>query len=220
MQGSRPERKKGKQAGEVAEQTKRDMIDTALRVFARHGFEGVSLRDIALETGTTHGLIRHYFGTKEGLWQAAVDQAVRRYATALAPHTAEVMRDSSDALALAQDVVRNFLLVSARYPDILRIILHEGVSGGPRLNYALAQFAPLGDAMEPLLARLHQHGYVRQFNNRSFFLFLITGGAAPFALSAFTQAMIGETAGAETQLQEHIDRFNDTLFGTASAPPA
>lgn len=216
MDSSTPKRKKGKQAVEVAEYTRRNMVETALRVFASHGFEGISLRDLAAEIGATHGLIRHYFGTKEGLWQAAVDHAVARYAAALAPHIAHAESDSREPVALAKDVIQNFLLVSARYPDLLRIILHEGVRGGSRLEYALAQFAPFGAALEPLLMRLQQQEQLLQFNNRTFFLFLVTGGAAPLALSAFTQAMTDEEAGSEMQLHQHIERFTTTLFGGAA----
>jgi AcrR family transcriptional regulator len=176
----------------------------------------VSVRDVAIATGAAHGLIRHYFGTKEGLWQAAVDQAVARYARALEPHIAKIRSGSSEPLALAKDVVRNFLLVSARHPDILRIILHEGVTGGPRLQYALTQFAPLGNAMEPLLIHLQQQGYVQQFNNRTFFLFLVTGGAVPFALTAFTETLLEEEVGSEIQVQQHIDQCIATLFGRSS----
>jgi AcrR family transcriptional regulator len=200
----------------VAEHTKQTMVETALRVFATHGFEGISLREMAGEMGTTHGLIRHYFGTKDGLWQAAVDHAVARYAAALAPHIARVADDLTEPVALAKDVVHNFLLVSAHYPDLLRIILHEGVRGGARLEYALAQFAPFGAALEPLLRRVQQQGQLEHLNNRTFFLLLVTGGAAPFALAAFTQAMIDEGAGAEIQIHQHIDRFIVTLFGSSS----
>jgi AcrR family transcriptional regulator len=201
LKSSLSKRKKGKQAVEVAEHTKQSMVETALRVFAMHGFEGISLRDIAVEMGTTHGLIRHYFGSKDGLWQAAVDHAVARYASALAPHIAHVASDMQEPVALAANTVQNFLLVSARYPDLLRIILHEGVRGGLRLEYALAQFAPFGVAMEPLLVRLQQEGQLTQFNNPTFFLFLVTAGAAPFALSAFTQALLNDEAGSATQIQ-------------------
>lgn len=215
-------RKAGKQPAESAEQTRHSIINAALRVFALQGFEGVSLRDIAVEAGTTHGLIRHYFGTKEGLWQAAVDDAVARYAAALVPYSSENLAAISDPVAVAADVVRHWLRVSAHYPDIIRLVLHEGINGGPRLTYALAQFAPLGERMEPLLALLHQRGYARHFDNQTFFLFLVTAGAAPFALTAFTTMLTGDDIRSEAQLQRHTERTIATLFGTTSAvlPPA
>ena len=43
---------------------------------ARDGFARVTLRDVAAEVGVVHGLIRHYFPTREQLVAAAFDAAV------------------------------------------------------------------------------------------------------------------------------------------------
>lgn len=48
--------------------------DAAIRCYARHGFE-VGLRAIAEEAGVSLGLIRHHFGSKDGL-RAACDARV------------------------------------------------------------------------------------------------------------------------------------------------
>ncbi len=39
----------------------------ARRLFAEHAIRAVSVRDVAKEAGVTHGLVHHYFGTKEQL---------------------------------------------------------------------------------------------------------------------------------------------------------
>ncbi len=217
IQQSSPKRA-GKQAAEIAEQTKRAMVEAALRVFAQHGFDGVSLRDIATEAATTHGLIRHHFGDKEGIWQAAVDHAVGRYTTALTPYAQQATREVADPVELTQAVIRHFILVSAAYPEIVRLILHEGMRGGARLDYALGQFAPLGQQMAPLLTQVQQRGFLHHFDNRTFFIFLLTTGAAPFALSALVQWVIEDDIGSERQAQEHADRVIATLFGHRRVP--
>ena len=43
------------------------VIDAAGELFSRHGFDGVSLRDIAKKAGVNHGLIHRHFGSKENL---------------------------------------------------------------------------------------------------------------------------------------------------------
>ncbi|MEM7671360.1 MAG: helix-turn-helix domain-containing protein [Pseudomonadota bacterium] len=55
-------------------QLKQRLLDAALRLFAEHGRDGVSLRDIADEAEATHGSIRHHFGTKDNLYLAAIMQ--------------------------------------------------------------------------------------------------------------------------------------------------
>lgn len=52
------------------------IIAATLRLVARDGFAGVTLRDVAAEVGVVHGLIRHYFATREQLVAAAFDAAV------------------------------------------------------------------------------------------------------------------------------------------------
>ena len=49
------------------------LIKTSLALFAEKGFDAVSVRDIAKASGVSLGLVRHHFGSKEGL-RAAVDQ--------------------------------------------------------------------------------------------------------------------------------------------------
>ena len=53
------------------------IIAATLRLVARDGFAGVTLRDVAAEVGVVHGLIRHYFATREQLVAAAFDAAVQ-----------------------------------------------------------------------------------------------------------------------------------------------
>ncbi|TCO59275.1 TetR/AcrR family transcriptional regulator [Actinocrispum wychmicini] len=50
------------------------LVDAALVVFARHGVEGASIKDIGREAGVAPALIYHYFPSKEALLAAAVDK--------------------------------------------------------------------------------------------------------------------------------------------------
>ncbi|MCH0539714.1 TetR/AcrR family transcriptional regulator [Streptomyces sp. MUM 203J] len=50
------------------DRTSRAVIrDEALRLFAEHGVDGVSVRQIAAAAGVSPGLVVHHFGSKEGL---------------------------------------------------------------------------------------------------------------------------------------------------------
>jgi len=50
----------------IAQETKRKLIlDAAVRVFARSGYHGARVGDIATEAGVAHGLLYHYFSSKE-----------------------------------------------------------------------------------------------------------------------------------------------------------
>jgi AcrR family transcriptional regulator len=50
----------------IAEQDKRKRIlDAAVRVFAEHGYHGARVGDIAKDAGVAHGLLYHYFASKD-----------------------------------------------------------------------------------------------------------------------------------------------------------
>jgi TetR/AcrR family transcriptional regulator, fatty acid metabolism regulator protein len=50
----------------IAQQDKRKVIlDAAIRVFAEHGYHGSRVGDIAEDAGVAHGLLYHYFASKD-----------------------------------------------------------------------------------------------------------------------------------------------------------
>lgn len=49
------------------------ILDAAREAFAEHGFEAASLRSIARRAGVDPALVHHYFGTKDGLFAAAME---------------------------------------------------------------------------------------------------------------------------------------------------
>ena len=74
-----------------------EILDGARRAFARHGYEGATVKVLEAETGLSRGAIFHHFRDKEALFLAlAEDDAAR---TAEVVHRAglvQVMRDLRD----------------------------------------------------------------------------------------------------------------------------
>ncbi len=52
------------------EETRRNLIDAGLRLFACAGYDSASVKQIAQEAGVAQGLLYHYFESKEKLLQA------------------------------------------------------------------------------------------------------------------------------------------------------
>ena len=57
-----------------AEERRKQLIDTALGLFAAKGFENTTTKEIAEASGVAQGLIYHYFAGKEELLFAAADR--------------------------------------------------------------------------------------------------------------------------------------------------
>ncbi len=52
---------------------RREIVDAALRIFARYGYSGGSLRQIADEVGVTPAALARHFGNKDGLLQVVLE---------------------------------------------------------------------------------------------------------------------------------------------------
>lgn len=72
-------------ARKSAEDRREELVRAAIALVARKGFAAVTLRDVAAEVGVAHGLIRHYFASREALLAAAFDTAVREALAELPP---------------------------------------------------------------------------------------------------------------------------------------
>jgi TetR/AcrR family transcriptional regulator len=105
------------------------VLRSAEVLFSRHGFEGVSLRDIASDSGISMGLIQYHFKTKEGLYEAVREAAMRAYL--------EAQRDSFalpvDAFEpfIRQGMGRYFDFLS-NHPTLPRLALWADLEGDPR----------------------------------------------------------------------------------------
>src|ERR671930_1407894 len=66
------------------------MLDAAEAVFGKHGFQAASMDEIARRSGITKALLYQYFGSKEGLCEAAVERSRARLFDALRDATAAV----------------------------------------------------------------------------------------------------------------------------------
>lgn len=65
-----------------ADRTRERLREAAATLFASRSFDSVSTRDIARQAGVDAALIHHYFGSKEGLFQAVMDNSVQAHRAA------------------------------------------------------------------------------------------------------------------------------------------
>lgn len=73
------------------------LVEIALERFARDGFHGVSVDEVAAAAGVTKPMVYSYFGSKEGLFIACAEHAAERLATAL-ERSAERHQDAEERM--------------------------------------------------------------------------------------------------------------------------
>lgn len=68
------DKKQGRRSAKDAQQTKKQILLVAMKLFCEQGYQGVSLRNISELAGVSHSLIRYHFGSKEQIWYAVSDK--------------------------------------------------------------------------------------------------------------------------------------------------
>lgn len=125
-----------------SEETRRqDLIVATLDAIAESGLKGATVREIAERAGVTPGLIRHYFVSKDLLFQAAY-RAVMMTMFETADHEADAA--GTDAITR----LRVFVLANFKPPII-----------DPR-NLSLWATFISQISVEPELAAIHREGYL------------------------------------------------------------
>ena len=70
-----PPRGRGRpRAGDELDVTR--LLAAALDAFAQAGYDGMSVRELSRRLGVSHALLTARFGSKEGLWFAAMEQVL------------------------------------------------------------------------------------------------------------------------------------------------
>ena len=161
----------------IAQEDRRKLIlDAAIRVFAEHGYHGSRVGDIAEDAGVAHGLLYHYFASKEDVLRTIFvenwGQLIARFRAVEASH--EPAQDKLDGIAkillrtwrndpalvtvMVREVARSHEL-EAQVEDvreafgIIQRVIEEGQASGafrPDVDARLASWVVYG-ALEEIL---------------------------------------------------------------------
>jgi TetR/AcrR family transcriptional regulator, fatty acid metabolism regulator protein len=100
---------------------RRQILDAAIRVFARQGFHSTRVSDIADEAGVAYGLVYHYFKSKE---EVLNELFTERWSLLLAAID-EADADSRPPRAKLETVAA-FIIESYRHdPELMKVIIVE-----------------------------------------------------------------------------------------------
>lgn len=183
------------------------LLQIASAHFARFGFDGASLRAIADEAGLAHGVIRHYFGSKDALWEAAADFLFGQVHAAMADAIAEV--DLNDAVARLDAQVRATVQTAARIPHLASFVMQGGIAGGARYDWLVEKHLrpAYAFALEPF-HQLTREQRATRIDPHFAFIMATNAALGPFAQSANSRAL----AGMDMADPDIADAYADTLI--------
>lgn len=182
--------------------------DAALRLFGERGVEGTTVRDIAAAAGVSGGLVRHHFGSKEGLRNACDAYALDR-----------LMRLKEQAVLEGQMGTPGFL--AGAQPALLalyRYLARAMLDGSPA---AAAMFDEMVSLGEQWLAE-HHPGQVDDARAYSALLVAMELGALSLkdALSRAVGADIFSPEGHLRLAKAKIDFYSQPLLSPELAAQA
>jgi AcrR family transcriptional regulator len=128
----------------------------ALELFATRGFEATSIRSVAMAAGVTHGLVRHHFGSKEGLRQAVDLEVLGRVREMF---YGSLARDA-DSPAEAMRRLRTFIGFLGSEPMTLDYLARTMLERGPRAGIVFRLFY---DGARAELIVLEKAGLARSY---------------------------------------------------------
>jgi TetR/AcrR family transcriptional regulator len=136
------------------------LLDAALKRFASEGIRAAALKDIAREAGATPALVHYYFGNKDQLVAAVIEE---RLMPVLAELRASLAGMDGETKDLVGRFVRGLHAVVARHPWLPVIWVREILTeGGVLRDLMIGRVAPM--IPQALAARLAQAQSRRELN--------------------------------------------------------
>lgn len=141
---------------EAAEDKRRQLLDAAVRVFARKGFHASRVGDIAEEAGVAHGLLYHYFKSKDNVLEAVFHENWNMLQLRIAS-VEETDEPAADQLRhVAAIVLRTWL----HLPDVVTVVIRE-FGRSPELAERIGELAQPIEVIQRVIARGIERGEFR-----------------------------------------------------------
>jgi TetR/AcrR family fatty acid metabolism transcriptional regulator len=140
----------------ASEEKRRVILDAAVRVFARRGYHTSRVGDIAEEAGVAHGLLYHYFSSKEEV----LETVFRETWSQLLEAFASVAETGEPAREQLRKVGAILLRSWRRDPDLVRVLVRE-VGRSQTLPTRVDEVGAVFEAIERIVARGQAAGEFR-----------------------------------------------------------
>ncbi|MCE3265966.1 MAG: TetR/AcrR family transcriptional regulator [Solirubrobacterales bacterium] len=157
---------------ERAADKRRQILDAAIRVFARQGFHSARVSDIAEEAGVAYGLVYHYFDSKD---QMLNELFTERWSLLLdAIRQADSQLDNPRAKLGA---AAGFIIDSYRHdPELMKVIIVEVTRAANSFGRThLAEIRQAYDAIAKIVADAQRAGEFRTDVSSEFAAMLFYG---------------------------------------------
>jgi TetR/AcrR family fatty acid metabolism transcriptional regulator len=153
------------------EEKRRRILDAAVRVFARKGFHTSRVGDIAEEAGVAHGLLYHYFASKDEV----LETVFRENWAVLLERIRGVEESDESAAEQLRHVAAILLRTWLHEPDVVRVLVRE-IARSPEVQERIGELVkPLG-SIRRIIERGQAAGQLRSDLDPSLAAIVFYGG--------------------------------------------
>ena len=115
----RPPNPRGRPPGDTAAQTKQTLLQSARQVFAEYGYHGATIAEITRRAGVSTPVLYHHFGSKAGLFGAAMAEVTQL----LAASWGETIVGAGDLRSKINTMLDTAIDIHATDPELARFLL-------------------------------------------------------------------------------------------------
>ncbi|WP_421920012.1 TetR/AcrR family transcriptional regulator [Marinifilum sp.] len=149
---------------EKSEETQKQILEAAKKIFASKGLAGARMQEIADEAGMNKALLHYYYRNKEKLFEQVFEGAIHK----LLRPVAFFLADDSELFTKIRDLCHHYYTVLNEYPFIPIFVLNEA-SANPDRFLRLMKFEGIVEAKEKTRVQVEQSirdGIIRPIDPR------------------------------------------------------
>ncbi len=192
-------------------ETREKLIAAGLEIFASRGFEGATTRAIAERAQVALASLPYHFRTKEALWKAAADDIFGRFATRMSD-SREKCTDFSPR-ERTRFLLSEYLRFTAEFPEMLQIILQEGISPNRRTEWLVEEhIRPNFEYVKSETTRAAKNGYGRSGKPEHLYYMMVGSVALPYVMANEFRCLTGMSPTDPELIEAHIEALLDLFY--------
>jgi AcrR family transcriptional regulator len=211
---SRPRGRPARRPQQRSLDTRERLVEAALHVFAEHGFEGATTREIARRAGVALAALPYHFETKQALWRAAADRIFGLLGETFQKRFAGL--EGVDTPTRLRLLLRDFVRFQARHPELHRFMIQEGIGKSPRLAWLVeTHLRPMYDFVRTMVEAAQRAGMAPLGRPEHIHYMLIGAASSAYALAAEFELLTGRAPSEERLVAEHVAALERLFFREA-----
>ena len=195
----------------MAEQTtdrRRELLDAAVRVFAEKGFHASRVGDIAEDAGVAHGLLYHYFRSKDEV----LETIFRDVWELLAADTQRIEQSDVPLREQLRRFARIYLGSWLVTPELVAVLVRE-VARSPELGSRIDDVRGVFNSLQRMIEAAQKRGEVRPDCDARLAAWVVYGALEEI----LTGWVLGQLPGEEADVEQAVATVVDVAHAGLAA---